>query len=84
MTILHLSAKQLRQAAVIKEKIVTLQKQLEQLSGSELASAPVRKKRKLSAASRAKIAAAQKTRWAKQKGSKPASVPTSNPGTRKY
>lgn len=68
-SIIQLSPKQLRQAAAIKEKIVALQKQLEQLSGSDSASSGAsvsgRQKRKLSPAARAKIVAAQKARWAK-------------------
>jgi hypothetical protein len=75
-SIIQLSPKQLRQAAAIKEKIVALQKQLEQLSGSDTKSAgapaPVRKKRKLSPAARAKIVAAQKARWAKYNAAKKA------------
>jgi len=75
-SIIQLSPKQLRQAAAIKEKIVGLQKQLEQLSDSSVGSAgaasTVRKKRKLSPAARAKIVAAQKARWAKYNAAKKA------------
>lgn len=71
--IIYLTPKQLRQAASIKEKIVTLQKKLVKLAGSE-ASAPAkpgrRKKWKMSAAGRAKIAAAARARWAKIKAAK--------------
>ena len=75
-SIIQLSPKQLRQAAALKEKIVGLQKQLEQLSGSSAVSggapAHLRKKRKLSPAARAKIVAAQKARWAKYNAAKKA------------
>ncbi len=74
-SILNLSPKQLRQAAVLKEKLAVLQKQLEQLTGESgrgSIAAPGRKKRKLSAAARAKIVAAQKRRWAKFKAAKKA------------
>lgn len=75
-SIIQLSPKQLRQAAAIKERIVALQKQLESLSGSDAradgSSAPLRKKRKLSPAARAKIVAAQKARWARYNAAKKA------------
>jgi hypothetical protein len=69
-----LTAKQLRQAAAIRERIDDLEKQLANiLSGvggggdttTEVVSKP---KRQMSAAARAKIAAAQKRRWARAKG----------------
>ena len=67
-----LSAQQLRKAASLREKIDSLTKQLANLLGASTAptapAKPGRKpKRKMSAAARAKIAAAQKRRWAKQK-----------------
>jgi len=74
-----LSAKQLYQAAKIKEKIDELEKELAKLLGSvpepvESQSKP-RKKRGpkkggMSAAGRARIAAAQKARWAKVRAAK--------------
>ena len=76
----QLSAAQLRKAANIQEKIQSLQKQLGQLLGGEV-STPAQtteapKKRKFSAATRAKMKAAQKARWAKIKGeAKPVSKP---------
>jgi hypothetical protein len=66
----HLSARQLRRAADIKDKIESLQKELTRLLGSTDGPAAPRKRRKMSAAARAKIAAAQKARWAKQRGGK--------------
>jgi len=65
-----LSPAQLRRAARIKEKIVSLQGELTKLVG-DAAPAPAkgqrRKRRKMSAEARAKIAEAQRRRWAKQK-----------------
>jgi len=71
-----LTSKQLRQAADLKEQIERLQQQLDSLLGGEspAASKPKqgrKKKRKMSAEARAKIGAAQKKRWAKQKKSAP-------------
>src|SRR5947209_7193589 len=77
----NLSAQQLRQAASIKDKIDELQTELERLLGSST-SAPSTGKRtwKMSASARAKIAAAQKARWAKVKGK---SVESAKKGKRK-
>jgi hypothetical protein len=63
-----LSATALRRAAAIKETIETLGRELAFLVGASTPSAakPV-KRRKMSAAARAKIGAAQKARWAKTK-----------------
>jgi hypothetical protein len=75
---LNLSSKQLRRAATLKEEIQSLEKQLDQILGSPAktaASAVPKKKRKMSAAGRAKIVAAQKARWAKVKGRKSAAKP---------
>ena len=69
----NLSVKQLKKAIKLREKMEVLQTKLDQLLGSSesLPAAkgkPGRKpKRKMSAASRAKIAAAAKKRWAKVK-----------------
>ena len=73
---INLTPQQLRKAANIQEKIQSLQKQLGQLLGGEVSTAAepteAPKKRKFSAAARAKMKAAQKARWAKIKGeSKP-------------
>jgi len=83
-SIANLSAQQLRQAADLKEKIAALENELNQLLGSsaKAVAAPVaakspKKKGGMSAAGKAKIAAAQKARWAKVKGAKvaPAAKP---------
>jgi hypothetical protein len=66
----HLSAKQLRQAARLKDKISELQNDLDRiLGGSEpvSAGAPRRKRKPMSAAAKAKIAAAARARWKKAK-----------------
>ena len=71
--IASLSAKQLRRAADIKDKIQSLEKELEQILGSSIktaAPATPKKRRKMSAAGRARISAAAKARWAKIKGAK--------------
>jgi hypothetical protein len=71
-----LTPQQLRHAADIKEKIASLQNELNKLSGTPAetealpeAEAP-RKKWKMSAAGRAKIAAAARARWAGIKATK--------------
>ena len=73
---MNLSASQLRRAADIKDKIEALQRKLAWLVGStgDAAAAP-RKRRKMSAAGRARIAAAARARWAKAKGRKSAVKP---------
>lgn len=73
---INITPQQLRKAADIQEKIQSLQEELGQLLGSETStpaqSADAPKKRKFSAAARAKMRAAQKARWAKIKGTAPA------------
>jgi hypothetical protein len=70
-----LTANQLRNAADIKEKIDALNKELASILGaSSPVSAKTPKKSTMSAAARAKIGAAQKARWAKVKGEKPATT----------
>jgi hypothetical protein len=77
MNILSLTSKQLNHAADLKEKIAALEKQITQLAGGGGNGVPPpfafhkRAKRKMSAAGRARIAAAQRARWAKVKGAKP-------------
>jgi len=77
-SITNLSARQLRRAAEIKEKIQSLESELNRIFTSPEAT-PVmeaKPKRKMSPAARAKIAAAQRARWAKLKGAKLAVGPT--------
>lgn len=67
--LLSLTAAQLKHAAALKGKIGKLEKELVSILGSATSSAPApkKKKSKMSAAGRARIAAAQKARWAKVK-----------------
>ena len=69
---MNISATQLRRAADIQDKIESLQSELNQLFGNGSAPAikPERKRREMSAAARAKIGAAQRTRWAKVRSEK--------------
>jgi hypothetical protein len=69
---MNISATQLRRAADIQDKIESLQSELNQLLGNASAPAnkPERKRRKMSAAAKAKIAAAQRARWAKVRSGK--------------
>jgi hypothetical protein len=72
----NLSARQLRRAADIKDKIQSLENELGRIFSSSIkpvtvAAAP-KKRRKMSAAGRAKISAAAKARWAKVKAAKKA------------
>ena len=72
-----LTPTQLRQAADLKEKIGTLQNELAVILGSAPDAAPEPKTTsKMSARTRAKMAAAQKARWAKVKVPKPAPAAT--------
>ena len=72
-TMLNITPKQLRKAANLQEKIQELQKQLGQLLGGPVESAPTEapKKRKMSAAGRRAIAAAARARWAAYRGTAP-------------
>ena len=84
-----LSLSDLRKAVQIKEEIAQLEQKLASLLGSVVsatravvtAALKPGKRRKMSAAGRARIIAAQKARWAKIKG-KPAAK-TSAPGKKK-
>ena len=75
MNLSELSAAQLRRAADLKEQIEKLQQELTSLLGAPASSqaamaVPQPKKRKMSAASRANVAAAARARWAKIKAAK--------------
>src|SRR6185312_11970921 len=65
----NLSAAQFRRAATIKDQIDSLQSELDRLLGGS-ANSSTSGKRTLSTAARAKIAAAQRARWAKVNGKK--------------
>jgi hypothetical protein len=69
-SVYDLSLVQLRRAVEIREKIASLEAELTKLMGGVAGTKPVaarRGRRKMSAAGRAAIAAAQKRRWAKLK-----------------
>jgi hypothetical protein len=72
LSISELSARQLRQAANLKERIDTLQRDLNQILGSSSLGAitrgdNARAKRTMSAATKAKLAAIARARWKKAK-----------------
>jgi hypothetical protein len=71
----HLTASQLHRAADLKHKIESLQKEFTRLLGGTAGAAAPRKRRKMSAAGRARIAAAARARWAKVNGRKSAAKP---------
>jgi hypothetical protein len=73
MSLINLSIQQLRQAANLKEKIAALEKKLSQVLGSteSIVTKAPKKKGGMSIAGKARIAAAQKARWAKIKAAKP-------------
>jgi len=77
----ELSVQQLKQAVTIREKIGDLEKELGRIiSGSPgVKKATPARKRRMSAAARAKISVAMKARWAKRKG--PRRVPRSAAAT---
>jgi hypothetical protein len=86
MNMINLTPAQLRQAADLKEQIATLNHQLAALFGGSGIPAPVTvakpvvaKKRGMSAAGRAAVAAAQKARWAKLNGAKSVVKPAATP-----
>jgi len=73
---LNLSSQELRKAANIQDKIAALQKKLGEILETSTPSATAApKRRKMSAAAKAKIGAAAKARWAKVKGTKAAVKP---------
>jgi hypothetical protein len=80
---INLTPTQLRKAADLQEKIQSLQEELGQILGGEVSTpaetteAP--KKRKVSAAGKARMRAAQIARWAKIKGTAPEAKPAQEP-----
>jgi hypothetical protein len=86
----NITPSQLRQAADLKEKISTLENQLSQLLGATTQSVVAKpvttkapKKKGMSAAGRARIAAAAKARWAKVKAAKPVIKAAVSPAPRR-
>src|SRR6266704_2288997 len=88
MDITILSATQLRQAANLKEKIAGLEKELNQMLGTKAVSTAAKpaKRGGMSAAGKARIAAAQKLRWSKIKAAKgkPAAKTAAKPAKKKF
>jgi hypothetical protein len=84
---INITPAQLRKAADIQEKIQSLQKELGQLLGGEVStpaqSTEAPKTRKVNAAGRARMRAAQIARWAKIKGTPPSATPAPAPKKRK-
>lgn len=73
MNLLDLTINQLKRAAAIKEQIENLTKELSSILGAPAkAGAAPKKKRTMSASAKRKIAAAQRARWAKVQGNRPA------------
>ena len=76
MNLFDLTITQLKRAAAIKEQIDKLNQELGSiLSRSARSGAAPKNKPAMSASVKTKIAAAQKARWAKLQGSKPATLP---------
>ena len=78
MSLINLTSAQLRQAADLKERIASLNDELAAILGGSSTPAPAStpaKKGGMSAAGRAKVAAAQKLRWAKIKAAKGKTAP---------
>jgi hypothetical protein len=91
MSIINLTPTQLRKAADLQDKIAKLQSELTAILGSESKVAPKAakpaKKRGMSAAGKARIAAAQKLRWAKvnaAKGKTAAPKAAAKPAKKKF
>jgi hypothetical protein len=80
---INLTPAQLRKAADIQEKIQSLQEELGQILGGEVSTLAqtieTPKKRKVSAAGKARMRAAQIARWAKIKGTAPEAEPAPEP-----
>jgi len=75
MNLIDLTIAQLKRAAAIKEQIEELNKELRSiLSGPAQSVGAPAKKPTMSAAVKKKIAVAQKARWAKLRGAKPATL----------
>jgi hypothetical protein len=90
MSIINLTPSQLRHAAQILEQIEKLQGELNHLAGgtapvkaAKPVANPPKKKGGMSAAGKARIAAAQRARWAKIKAAKPA-VQAAKPAKKKF
>ena len=74
---MNLSLRSLEEAVAIRRQIEQLENRLTALFRSAPSSATSTARRTMSAAARARIAAAQRARWVKQKGSSAATAATS-------
>ena len=84
MNLLSLASHELRRAADLVDKIEKMKKELSAvLASSTVATKTLRRKRRMSAAGRLAIAAAQKVRWAKMKVKSVAKHAGKKPGKRK-
>jgi hypothetical protein len=82
--LLNLSVNQLRRAAVIKEQIEALNKELRSiLDGAGNSGSVAKKKRTMSASVKKKIAAAQKARWMNLRRAKSVVLPSKPAATAK-
>jgi hypothetical protein len=84
----ELSLQQLQQAVTIREKIEDLEKKLDRIVGGRLSTAGTaaprrRRKRRFSAAARARLSASMKAKWAKRKGKTRVTRLASARGTRR-
>jgi hypothetical protein len=75
MDLHDLTPGQLRRAASIKERVAALNKELTKILGGSSDGMVANNHRTMSAAAKKRIAAAQKARWAKFRGAKPAVLP---------
>lgn len=67
----NLTVNQLKRAVAIKQRIEELERELQSVIGRGAgSSSAVRKRRKMSAAARAKIAAGARARWARYRAAK--------------
>ncbi|MGH7854956.1 MAG: hypothetical protein ACREP3_16020 [Candidatus Binatia bacterium] len=73
MNLLDLTSQQLKRAAAIKDQIAALNQELSKIFG--IAADGANNHRAMSVAAKRKIATAQKARWAKLRGAKPAALP---------
>src|SRR5689334_19833631 len=75
MNPMDLTTNQLKRAAAIKERIDALNRELRAILGQSANSEPTPTNRGMSAATKRKIAAAQRARWAKLRRAKPTTAP---------
>ena len=83
--LLSLTSAQLIKAANIKDRIDALTQELNALLGGSAAVKPTKKKTGMSAEGRARIAIAQKARWAKNRAAKAKTAPkAAQPAKKKF